>query len=144
MSRSAAAINAGQKWVKEDDDKLLEKLLTNPDVPFDQLADEFQRTAGSIQNRAMNLLMQMSSDDNPLEDLCAKYNVDWKDMEKYRLKKDNRIQARRETRRKARRGGGGGSVGSGSESGATNNETLLLLREIREQITVIQEKLSQQ
>lgn len=141
MSRSATANNAGQKWEKEDDDKLLEKLLTNPDVPFDQLAEEFQRTAGSIQNRAMNLLMQMSTDDSPLEDLCAKYNVDWKDMQKYRQKKDNRIQARRETRRKTRRTGG--SVGGGSDSGG-NNETLLLLREIREQITVIQDKLANQ
>jgi hypothetical protein len=128
------ATNAGLNWTKEEDDELLEKLISNPDAQYEIIAEHFKRTPGSVQNRALSLVLRMSGPDNPLEDLCHKYNLDLKEMDKYKAKKDNRTQVRRDSRKNKRASGeGGGEI-------SNNNDTLAVLRDIRTYMKQLVEK----
>lgn len=135
---TSAAVNAGQKWSTEDDNALLEALLSNPDTSYDQLAERFQRTSGSVQNRALNLLLQKSSDEEPLEQLCQKYNVEWNLMQKYIEKREHRINVRREARQQARRTRNNGN--GGNDNSALNTEALDLLKDLAVKIQAIHDK----
>lgn len=132
MSRNSAAENAGQKWTKEEDEELLKMLEENPDAHYEFIAEHFKRTPGSVQNRALNIVLLMAGTDGSLEDLCRKYNLDMKEMDKYKSKKENRLQARRENRRQ---------TPSSRDDGLGGSEVLSVLKDIRSYMRIMLDKL---
>lgn len=140
MSRSSSAVNAGQKWTQEEDEELLQMLLSDPDAQYETMAEHFKRTPGSVQNRALNLILIKTGPDDSLESMCEHYNVDYKEMAKYKAKKDNRIQARRDARRQQQpRQVSSGRSGGGNYE--TDTEVLSVLKDIRSYMKILLDKL---
>jgi len=79
---------AGLKWLKEEDDELLEQV--NNKIPIDDIAKIHKRTSISIKMRIMQHTINLiNTDDNiSIENACNIMNIDIDEFKKFKETKD--------------------------------------------------------
>ena len=79
---------AGLKWLKEEDDELLEQV--NNKIPIDDIAKIHKRTSTSIKIRIMQHTINLiNTDDNiSIENACTIMNIDIDEFKKFKEKTD--------------------------------------------------------
>tara|TARA_B110000093_G_C12873075_1_gene368566 strand:- start:333 stop:788 length:456 start_codon:yes stop_codon:yes gene_type:complete len=76
--------NLGKRWSTEDDINLMSSLETNivtkTCIDYNKLALEFKRTIGSVQERIKLNIYKKLDEENTVDILCEKYNIDIGEM----------------------------------------------------------------
>lgn len=125
---------AGQKWTSEEDQELMTHLEEHVLKP-DELAKHLNRTVGSVQNRALNVIYNMvnGQSGSELDELCNKYHINMSDMNKYLKRREDRTTARREARRQQRQ--------ESTTQPINSDELVSILKDIRNYMKIIIDKL---
>jgi hypothetical protein len=83
LRKNEETSNAGNKWLSEEDDKLV-KEITNKRT-FEEIAFEHKRTTGGIKSRVISQILypKYKNDNIGLDELSSEYNIEKELVEKY-------------------------------------------------------------
>lgn len=88
LRKNEETLNAGNKWLPEEDEKLIQE-ITNK-ISFEDIALEHKRTITAIKSRVIShiLYTQYKNENKTIDDLSVEYNIEKYLIEKYINKLD--------------------------------------------------------
>ena len=134
-------MKTGTRWTEDEDKELLGFFRENKTT--EEIGTYFKRSIGSVQNRVMTLMFQMINEDlSNIEQVCQEYNIDVKEMERYIGRREKRRDNRKEIRKnKNKKTDLNTQVSTNTTSETNSSEVVSLLREIRNYMKIIIDKL---
>jgi len=88
LRKNEETLNAGNKWLPEEDEKLIQE-ITNK-ISFEDIALEHKRTITAIKSRVIShiLYTQYKNENKTIDDLSVEYNIEKYLIENYINKLD--------------------------------------------------------
>jgi hypothetical protein len=85
--------NSGQEWTLDEDNKLMEQVLSG--LSYEQIALDHGRSYLSVSNRVYINIKRMIDDNNSREFLCAKYHVKPEDYDNFLERQKKKYENKR-------------------------------------------------
>ena len=83
LRKNEETLNAGKKWLPEEDEKLVEEI--NNKISFEDIALEHKRTITGIKSRVISHILyeQYKNENKTIDDLSVEYNIEKHLIDKY-------------------------------------------------------------
>ena len=131
--------NTGQEWTQEEDNKLLELVLSG--LSYEEISKTLGRSYMSVSNRTYVNIKRMIDDNNSKEFLCAKYHIKTEDYDNFLDKQKKKYENKREkNKNKNKKQENNTPVNPVNPVNNQNQEIIELLREIRDLLQIRRNK----